>query len=1087
MTETSRALDALAAPLRRRTRAGHAALALGGVALVLGLAAWGARLGLFRTPAWVLGAWGLALAAAAALLLRARRGERAWLPGNFARVLEALGAARPGALTGMLAPAARGTSEALLALADRTTSDAVRASAPQALAPVARRVRTGLLLGGGAVLLGGATLGSAGPARGPAAALWHPVRAWDAARAPVRLAVSDTSVDRGARVRFDLTALGRREAQLWLRAPGEAWHAEVVPLDDSGHAVRTLGPLTGDLFAHLTSGGRSSDTVLVKVRLPVFLGALTLTAHYPGYLGLADEPLPVGRDTLIVPAGTRLETRGEATAPLARAGWTGAGAAALDVDGAHFHGMLVPAASGVYRLDLATTAGGALAGDTVAIAVRVVADSAPRVEIPVPGADTVMPVNLALPLVIDARDDHGVTQLVLESRKVSRLGQAEAVVRETIALPAGTADRAIVPHVLHLEQRGLAPGDSVRFSVLARDNAPAPHVTRSREFVIRLETLSQLRAEQRRTTAQVAATLDSLAKLGKKLERSAEDLANQKARGQQQQDGSQQESLTFDEARKAEAIVAQQQEMEEKAQQLKDAIDQLRKGAEAAGTADSAWQKQLGDIQKQLDRAMSPDLRKKLEELQQALKELNPERAQEALKDLAKAQQELREALERSKELFRRAALEGDLQNLSQESKELAKEQQKWSEQVQQADSGKAAAQEQQLAERADSLASALEEVGKELAPEGKQEAMAQAAQQAKQASQKMKQAAKSARQGQKQQAKQEGEQAAEEMKPLADELDAAKKKQQEEWREEVVKALDRALAESSRLTERELGVQQQLRRAPTAASRNAQAAVEEGTAKLLEQLRLVAGKNALVSPQILVALATAQKAMGAAREAISTANANPREASDRAGEAIDALNVAAYQMLRSRGNVNGSESGSGMAEAMQQMAKMAQQQGQLGQQAAGMLPQAGGGQIGQQLKQLGQQQRQLAEQLEKMRGQGNMPGAGAMAEEAKELARTLEGQRLDRETVERQERLFKRMLDAGRSLQGQEKDEKKERESTTAKDGEVAIPPALREKLADEAGRLRVPSWDELQKLSPGERRLVADYFRRLAEAGPK
>jgi hypothetical protein len=118
------------------------------------------------------------------------------------------------------------------------------------------------------------------------------------------------------------------------------------------------------------------------------------------------------------------------------------------------------------------------------------------------------------------------------------------------------------------------------------------------------------------------------------------------------------------------------------------------------------------------------------------------------------------------------------------------------------------------------------------------------------------------------------------------------------------------------------------------------------------------------------------------------------------------------------------------------------------------------------------------------MEGQGNMAGAGELADEAKELARRLDAGRLDRQVVERQERLFRRMLDAGRTLQGTEEDERKERQSTTATGDSVRLPPALREKLTGQSGRLRVPTWDELQQLSPEERRLVVDYFRLLSES---
>jgi hypothetical protein len=136
---------------------------------------------------------------------------------------------------------------------------------------------------------------------------------------------------------------------------------------------------------------------------------------------------------------------------------------------------------------------------------------------------------------------------------------------------------------------------------------------------------------------------------------------------------------------------------------------------------------------------------------------------------------------------------------------------------------------------------------------------------------------------------------------------------------------------------------------------------------------------------------------------------------------------------------------------------------------------------VQEQLRALGAKQRALAEQLERMRAGGQIPGAAEMADEAADLARRMEAAQLDRQTVERQERLFRRMLDAGRTLQGQEQDEKQERQSITATGDSVHLPPALRARLEADPG-FHVPRWDELQALSPEERRRVLEYFRRLA-----
>ena len=322
-------------------------------------------------------------------------------------------------------------------------------------------------------------------------------------------------------------------------------------------------------------------------------------------------------------------------------------------------------------------------------------------------------------------------------------------------------------------------------------------------------------------------------------------------------------------------------------------------------------------------------------------------------------------------------------------------------------------------------------------------------------------------------------------LEPVSEQLDQERQQMQEQWREEIIHALDQALADASRLAERQLAVTDALRRGETSpAVRAEQGAIEEGVERLLDQMKEVSGKNALVGQQTSVALAAGRDNMRSAREALATAAPNPREAGRRAGEAVDALNAAAHSLLRSRGSVEGSGSGSGLQEAMQQMSQMAQQQGQMGQQAGGMLPMMGqgGSQMQEQLRALGARQRALAEQLERMRAGGQIPGAAEMSQEAKDLARTLEAGRLDRQTVERQERLFRRMLDAGRTLQGQEEDEKQERQSTTASGDSVRLPPALRRRLADGESALRIPTWEELQALSPDERRRVVEYFRRLA-----
>jgi hypothetical protein len=239
------------------------------------------------------------------------------------------------------------------------------------------------------------------------------------------------------------------------------------------------------------------------------------------------------------------------------------------------------------------------------------------------------------------------------------------------------------------------------------------------------------------------------------------------------------------------------------------------------------------------------------------------------------------------------------------------------------------------------------------------------------------------------------------------------------------------------------------------------------------------------VSPQLEAALGMAQNQMRLAREQLEQGDPNAAGAATYAEQALDALNATAHALVRTARQVAGAQSGSGFQEAVEQLARLAAQQQGLTGDAQGLLPMMmpGGQAIMQRIRELAARQRALAEQLERMQAEGDASGAGALAAEARELARQLDAGRLDRRTIERQERLYRRLLDAGRTLSGPEPDEQKERTSRSASGDSVHIPGLLAPGATGAAPKLRYPTWEELGRLTPEQRRLVLEYFRRLNE----
>ena len=1084
MTETARRLRRLGAP---HARARAFAVVLGG----LGAALAAAALGVALSPAvsGVTLAWALIVASAVAATWAMRRARRDAAAPVLGRLIENAAGGRAGSIVGVVSPTAGhgiGSSAALLLAADTRAAAVVSFVAPSVNGLMRRTTYRHVATGTGAALTGVLLFLAGSPASGRAAAFWHPVRTWRDAYAPVGLVVDRRTVRRGGSVTATITVPGATHVTLWTRGPGEPWKAMLLSLDTDGNVLQHVGPIESDLYLRAASGGRSSGEIKIDVALPAFLADLGLTARFPSYLGRSDEPLLAGPDLIPLPAGTTVPTSGTASVPLASAAWTlESRVERLRVSGARIDGRFTPAASGTWLLQALSEGGAPLEGATPELHLLIVPDSAPVVTVPVPGRDTTLPISLHQQLVADVRDDHGISRLSIVSWRVSRTGRIGEPVRESLnvsGIGEGGGDRAIVQARLNAENRGLLPGDTLRLYVEALDNAPTPHVGRSPEIALRLPSMEELRAEARAAARAVANAADSVSAAQRELSDRTRDLAEERSRDSDGRasgrPGSQQQgSMSFQSTQRAEEIARDQAAMAQRVQELAQAVDEIARAAKAAGIDDSAFQNRLREVQELLQRALTPELEQRLRELQDALARLDPEATRQALQRLAEAQQQLRRELERSEELFKRAALEGELASLAKDAEDLQRRQAEWTKQDAPHPDSAAAAAERDLAAATDSLARGVERVGQTLPLEQSQAA-------ARRAQRAMQEAAEAAGQRNARQARASGQEAADSLAQLPDELRHRRDSLTSAWRQETVDALNRALAETAALAQRQQDVADALRDGEAgAATRARQAAIEEGTHAIEQEIGAAAGRHALVSPQIEAALGYAQNQMKQAREQLEQGDPNAAVAAPFAEQALDALNATAHALVRTAQRVAGAQSGSGFQEALEQLARMAQEQQGMNGDAQGLLPMMGAGDaVMQRLRELAGRQRALAEQLERLQAGGDASAAGALAQEARELARQLEAGRLDARTIARQERLYRKLLDAGRSLSGDEPDEQKERtsRSATAADS-VHIPAALRPVAT--GPRVRYPTWDELSGLTPEQRRMVLEYFRRLNE----
>lgn len=247
-------------------------------------------------------------------------------------------------------------------------------------------------------------------------------------------------------------------------------------------------------------------------------------------------------------------------------------------------------------------------------------------------------------------------------------------------------------------------------------------------------------------------------------------------------------------------------------------------------------------------------------------------------------------------------------------------------------------------------------------------------------------------------------------------------------------------------------------------------------------------------SNEVAAQMGQAMEAIQQTLDALESQRGNTPSPTSAADQAVAALNQAAVMAASAAKAAGQGPQGQSGEEVTEQLQQIAQQQGSVNRRTGQIMPMNLGQQAqSNQLREAASSQEKIAAQLNELadRPPDQAQALGdlqALAEEAQALAERLARERLDLETLQRQERLFHRLLDAGRSL---EKDEfSDERESSTPgqferNEVEVLSPEDMG------ALRFQLPSTEELRRLSPAQRQMVLEYFERLnraeRRAGPR
>jgi hypothetical protein len=963
------------------------------------------------------------------------------------------------------------------------------------------------------------SLGALAPSFGDGLrAVIRPVDAWRGTLLPaIRFEDLPSAIVRGEALRLRIVAPGRHALVLEERVTGEGWHSERLPVDASGVATLDVGPMTGDLHLLATDGRSSTDTVVVRVADRPFLGGVAMRAVYPAYLERAAEGLPIG-EAARVPAGTVIEISGRASTELYVVSlMSGRDTVALAPAGHAFRGRFQPGVTGSWTWK-ASGAAGAVTDVPPPIELEVIPDSVPRPEILTPLRDTLVSPNDHVTLRLSAVDDHGLASVDIASWRTNperERGDAvtaaagrrdgsdaggESRATNRIATAPGSVWGTTVD--LDVAQRGLEAGDVLHIKLIAVDNSPWSQRGESRELLVRVATAEQQRELARTAGDSAVAAAQATVAAQKALERrTAEAAQDRGARSNNDGNPNSSNSMNFEAAQRAKALAKDQKALADQVKQLAQTAKALEDQLRQAGALDSGLARQLQEAQALLRDALTPELLQQMEKLQSAAQQLSKDEAQQSLKDLKAMQQRLREQLEKSVEMLRRAAMEGSMQTLTDEAKDLAQQQRKLADSARAAEKPDASQQTaKRLADRTDRMASDMKKLGQRLDDAKATTGAAktdEARQHAEAAEEKLRGASGSqtkdgaqsqsgaqSSSGSQSKMEQAARDAASQMDQSASAMKAARDGQVQEWKRELTSALDQSIQEMLQMSREENSLQQQVKSgdAKGEETRGQQSAIKQGLDAAAQRLQREAQKSSLLSSRSQRAVNDAQQKVDQATQSA----ADPKNASQSANQmsdAADALSKAAASLARDRERANTASSTTGFAEMIQQMQEMAGKQGSINSQAQGIMPMPGGSMSAAaqaQARALARQQRQVADKLDELGDGAGGDKAAKLAQEARQLADALDGSRIDATTLARQQQLFKKLLDAGRSLEKEDREESDRREAKAGTDANQFKPGATKV-TGRNATRFREPTWDELRGLTADERRIVLEYFKKL------
>jgi hypothetical protein len=453
--------------------------------------------------------------------------------------------------------------------------------------------------------------------------------------------------------------------------------AKELEMNSEGNFNTALENIQSGVIYFAEYKGIRSDEYTITVSNHPIIKKFNITINPPEATGLPSKTLEENEGNIFCPEGSSVFFTLESNKELSGAGINlNENFLSFEVDESSARGTITVNESGSYKFYLRGTDGIESKNESL-YSIKVMSDEAPKITIIEPGESSYI-LKGEKEILLRARisDDYGFSKLVLGYRKISASGgvaSSQNFIIENVPVINLNATSLEVPYIWNISRPGLRSGERIEYYMEVTDNTGKS--TRSEIRTIQFKSLSEALKENEVQTKELQADLksvyDQFQDVRKDLQELKKNQNNEELGLNEQQNKNLENKLdNF------------QKNLNSTQQKLEKSMNELQQNQMLSEKTLEEYMK----LQEMFNKINTPELQDMLKKLREALKKNNPDELREAMKNFKFDEEAFKKYLEQAMELMKKIENLQKFGELTQKLDEIAKQQEELKKQTENTD-----------------------------------------------------------------------------------------------------------------------------------------------------------------------------------------------------------------------------------------------------------------------------------------------------------------------------------------------------------------------------------------------------------------